>query len=303
MIVDAHCHAGRGDALTAPWTTEAPLGAYLRRARAAGIGRTIVMPTFPTDSARANRELAGIVARRPSRLIGFAWVNPQRDADRVADILDRAIAAGLRGVKVHVHEASPGREVCEAAAERGLPILVDVFGRAHLIDLFAPAYPQVTFIVAHLGSFADDWRAHQTVIDSLGRHRNVYADTSGVRRFDYLVSAVRHAGPRKLLFGSDGPWLHPGLELHKIQLLRLRPAAEALVCGGNAERILATVGETRLRRWTRKGRYDPHGRFAAPVEQSEDDARGVQPRGAQRRGRSHDPTLRGRRYYDRDARL
>lgn len=252
MIIDAHCHAGRGDALTAPWTTAAPLGAYLRRAQAAGIDRTIVMPTFPADSLRANRELAAIVARHPRRLVGLAWVHPRRDAGAVADVLDRAVADGLLGVKVHAHEASPGREVCEAAAERGLPILVDVLGRGHLIDQFAPAYPQVVFIVAHLGSFADDWRAHQTVIDALGRHANVYADTSGVRRFDYLVAAVRHAGPRKLLFGSDGPWLHPGLELHKIELLGLPPTAKALICGGNAERILAGAGRPRARRRARR---------------------------------------------------
>jgi hypothetical protein len=41
-----------------------------------------------------------------------------------------------------------------------------------------------------------------------------------------------------LLFGSDGPWLHPGLELHKVRLLGLPPAAEALVLGGNALRLL-----------------------------------------------------------------
>ena len=41
MIIDAHCHAGRGDTMTAPWTTSAPLGKYLRRAAAAGIDRTI----------------------------------------------------------------------------------------------------------------------------------------------------------------------------------------------------------------------------------------------------------------------
>ena len=70
------------------------------------------------------------------------------------------------------------------------------------------------------------------------RYPNVYADTSGVRRFDYIVQAVRRAGARKLLFGSDGPWLHPGLELHKIRLLGLAPEEQALILGGNAQRLI-----------------------------------------------------------------
>jgi len=62
-----------------------------------------------------------------------------------------------------------------------------------------------------------------------------------VRRFDYIVEAIRRAGARKVLFGSDGPWLHPGLELHKIRLLGLPPRQEALVLGGNIARLLRGV--------------------------------------------------------------
>ena len=245
MIVDFHCHAGTGEQMTAPWTTAAPLGAYFRRARAAGIGLTVALPTFALDSARANREVAGIVRRNRPRLVGFAWIHPKRDAGRVDALVREAVSLGLRGIKVHAGETMPTREVCEAAARYRLPILVDVYARAHAVDMFAPAYPTVDFVVAHLGSFADDWKTHQTVIDQLVRHPNVYADTSGVRRFDYLVEAVRRAGPKKLIFGSDGPWLHPGLELEKIRLLKLPPRAEALVMGGNALRLLRGSGRSR----------------------------------------------------------
>jgi uncharacterized protein len=62
--------------------------------------------------------------------------------------------------------------------------------------------------------------------------------SSGVRRFDYLVQAVKRAGPRKILYGSDGPWLHPGIELYKIRMLGLPRHAEALVLGGNAKRLI-----------------------------------------------------------------
>jgi len=41
-----------------------------------------------------------------------------------------------------------------------------------------------------------------------------------------------------VLFGSDGPWMTPGLELYKIKLLRLKPKARALVLGGNVLRLM-----------------------------------------------------------------
>lgn len=239
MIIDGHCHAGRGDALNAPWDTDAPLGTYLRRARAAGIDKTVVFSAFHSDYAAANAEVASIVAANPSRLIGFAAVHAHRDRGRVDRLVGRAVREwGFRGIKVHRHQAALNREICEAARRFRVPVLYDVAGAAHSLNMIAPQYPDVSIIVPHLGSFADDWRAHITVIDALARFPNVYADTSGVRRFGYLVEAIRRAGPAKLIFGSDGPWLHPGLELHKIRLLGLPPDQEALILGENIGRLL-----------------------------------------------------------------
>ena len=225
--------------MTAPWNTNAPLEKYLRRARAAGVSRTVVFPLFHGDYAVANEQVARIVARHPTRLIGFAFVHSMRDAGRIFSMVHKAVVDwGFRGIKIHGFEGMPTREVCEVARRFRVPVLIDVGGQAHVIDLFAPQYPDVNFIIPHLGSFADDWRAHGRIVEQLARYSNVYADTSGVRRFDYIVEAVKRAGPRKLLFGSDGPWLHPGLELHKIRLLGLPRHDEALILGGNASRLM-----------------------------------------------------------------
>jgi hypothetical protein len=62
-----------------------------------------------------------------------------------------------------------------------------------------------------------------------------------MRRFDFLVEAVRRAGPRKVLFGTDGPWLHPALELEKVCLLGLEREAEELVLGGSFMRLVGRV--------------------------------------------------------------
>lgn len=114
-------------------------------------------------------------------------------------------------------------------------------GEVSACELLAQEYPDVAFIIPHLGSFADDWRAQLALIDHLARHPNMYADTSGVRRFDLLEEAVRRAGAGKILFGSDGPWLHPGVELAKIYALRLPPQEQQLVLGGNFLRLIARV--------------------------------------------------------------
>jgi uncharacterized protein len=240
MIIDCHCHAGKGDRMTAPWNTDAPLDAYLRRARAAGIDKTIVFALFHRDYGRANAEVARIVARHPDRLVGFAFVLAARDAGRIFQMVQRAVMQWrFRGIKAHGHEAMPTRELCETARAFRIPLLVDVAGQTQVIDMLAPQYPDVNFIVPHLGSFGDDWSAHQRVVDQLVHYPNVYADTSSVRRFDYIVQAVKRAGPCKVLFGSDGPWLHPGVEIQKIRLLGLPPPQEALILGGNASRLMS----------------------------------------------------------------
>ena len=238
MIVDCHCHAGLGDGLTGPWDTEARLGRYLARAARAGIHRTVVFSVFHSDYAVANRRVAHIVAASRGRLYGFAFIHPVRDAGRVHALVREAVEQhDFRGIKVHRHDARISREICEAARRFGIPVLYDPMGELEPVELVAGEYPDVQFIIPHLGSFADEWRAQVAVIGMLLRHTNVHADTSAIRRFDVLAEAARRR-PGQVLFGSDGPWLHPGVELAKVRLLGLRARDEQSVLGGNALRLL-----------------------------------------------------------------
>lgn len=239
MIIDCHCHAGEGDGFTGPWDTVAPLGRYLIRARRAGIERVVLFSAFHSDYARANRIVARIVARAPARFIAFAFVNAKSPPAQIAAELDTAMTRyGFLGIKVHAHDGRITRAVCEAARRLEVPILYDVMGDVGSVELVAREYPTVPFIIPHLASFADDWRVQRAFIDVLARLPNVYTDTAGVRAFDLLVEAVQRAGPTKVLFGSDGPWLHPGVELAKIRALELPSSAERLILGGNLLRLI-----------------------------------------------------------------
>ena len=242
MIIDCHCHAGKGDGLTGPWDTSASLKQYLPRATQAGIHRTVLLAAFHSDYGQANREVARIVRSRPDRFYAFAFVHPQRDRGRVAQLIRVAVERyGFKGIKVHRHDGRITREICEVARAYGLPVLYDVMGEVSSCELLAQEYPDVNFIIPHLGSFADDWRAQLALIDHLVRHPNIYTDTAGVRRFDVLEQAVQRAGARKVLFGSDGPWLHPGVELAKIHLLNIPEDQKRLVLGGNFLRLISKV--------------------------------------------------------------
>ena len=240
MIIDCHCHAGPGDGFTGPWDSGAPLADYARRAAQAGIDRTVLFAAFHSDYAEANRAVARIVASRPDRYCGFIFVHAARDRGRIGALVREGVERyGFIGIKLHRHDANITREVCDAARAHALPVLYDVVGEVAQAELLAEQFPDVDFIVPHLGSFADDWRAQLALIDHLERHPNIYADTSGVRRFDLLAQAVRRAGAHKVLFGTDGPWLHPAVELAKIRALQLPSYDEALVLGRNFLRLTA----------------------------------------------------------------
>jgi len=248
MVIDCHCHAGTGEGFTGPWDTRAPLDSYMRRAARAGISRTVLLAAFHSDYRKANREVARIVARHPDRFYGFAFIHPERDRGRVHAMVHEAVNQfGFVGIKTHRHDARITREICEVARLFRLPVLYDVMGEVSICELLAQEYPDVHFVIPHLGSFADDWRAQLALIDHLVRHANIHTDTSGVRRFDLLQQAVQRAGPHKVLFGSDGPWLHPSVELEKIRALRLREPELRLILSYNFLKLISSVNRSPLK--------------------------------------------------------
>jgi predicted TIM-barrel fold metal-dependent hydrolase len=267
MIIDSHCHAGKGDGLTGPWDTAAPLDKYLVRAARAGITRTVLFAAFHSDYAVANREVARIVSSHPDRFFGFAFVNAVNDRGRVQKLVRQAVEEfGFVGIKLHRYDAPINREICEVARAFSLPVLYDVMGAVSVCELLAEEYPDVNFIIPHLGSFADDWRAQIALIDHLVRHSNIYTDTAGVRRFDILVQAVRRAGAQKILFGSDGPWLHPGVELAKVRALGLSKSDETLVLGDNFLGLIERAGRRGHARYEQRLAYSaPVGRLEAKI--------------------------------------
>ena len=222
MIIDCHCHAGKGDGLTGPWDTAAPLGKYLRvggcvRDHAHGSLRRVPLRLRRRQSrGRAHRGEEPCPVHR-------LRVRPSGSRPRARAPRSCATAVeqyGFRGIKVHRHDGRITREICDAARAFGVPVLYDVMGEVSVVappgrrvprrGLHHSAPGELRRRLARAGGADPDARPTP---ERLHRH-------SGIRRFELLQEALERAGPRKLLFGSDGPWLHPGVELEKVRALR-----------------------------------------------------------------------------------
>lgn len=241
-VIDAHCHAGHGlnagkpAETTDPWTTFNDPERTLRRMKEASIDRTVIFPINNTTYEKANEEIASYVRRWPDRFIGFAKHDGKTESGRIRELLRREVKElGLRGLKLH---GVPTEEMVAAAAEFGVPIL---FHPPRVEESLAVvrAYPEVPFIMAHLGSFASrDWREHVRAIDAARDLPNLHLETSSVVFVDYLEQAARALPAEKLVFGSDGPLVDARIELQKIRLLHLPERHERLILGGNILRLL-----------------------------------------------------------------
>jgi uncharacterized protein len=253
MIIDSHCHAGAGFGLTDFWSRRPLLEKYLRRAKAAGITHSLLFANFHDDYAIANKAVADIVFSQPARFYGFAYVHAVRDKGRIDQLVRTAVEEyGFVGIKVHRRDARITSEICEVARELSLPILYDATDEVSVVDWLGNHYPDVSFIIPHLSSFMENWRAQKAFLPRLESYPNIHTDTSGVRFFDLVDRAVQFAGPHKVLFGSDGPWLHPGVELAKVRALGLSKPEESLVLGENFLRLIGRTGAPGRRRfnWT-----------------------------------------------------
>ena len=145
---------------------------------------------------------------------------------------------GFRGIKVHWRDGRITREIAESPRPPAAGALRPA-GRTGDGGDGARAYPASPGS-CRTWSFADDWKPQLAFLDQLARLPNVFTDTSGVR--SSTCSPMPPAGrAAQVLFGSDGPFLHPGVELAKVHALGLEPSGRQLVLGGNLCRLVRDV--------------------------------------------------------------
>ena len=169
-----------------------------------------------------NRLVSEYVSRNPTKLVGFAGIDPTEPA-ALDELRIAKHELKLRGVTISpanqdFHPTDSRAMAVYAEAEKlGMPILVHPVGqfteqskleyaRPYLLDEIARVFPRLPMIVAQLGQ---PW-VDETIL-LLGKHHNVFADVSGLlsrswQAYNALVAAHQNHVIDKLLFGSDFPY-------------------------------------------------------------------------------------------------
>ena len=213
------------------------------------------------DLPDPNNYVAETVAAYPDVLMGFCTVDPRKGGAAVEE-LERSITdLGLRGLKLHpIHQGffpdDPAfTPLFSKAEELGIPVLMHSgyaaagantpggggFQLAYSrpiphVDSLAAHHPGLTIIMAHP---AWPWIDEQIAV---ALHKsNVYIDLSGWAPRYIPGALIREAGSRlrkKVLFGSDYPYISPVTWLEQFEQVDIRDEARPLILRENAAAIL-----------------------------------------------------------------
>ena len=213
------------------------------------------------DLPDPNDYVAQTVESYPDVFVGFCSVDPRKGKAAVEELERSVLSLGLRGLKLHpIHQAffpdDPAFMPLFAKAEElGIPVLMHSgyaaaganapggggFELAYSrpiphVDSLAARHPDLTIIMAHP---AWPWIQEQVAV---ALHKaNVFIDLSGWAPRYIPKDLIAEASGRlrkKVLFGSDYPYISPVTWLEQFQELDIRDEARPLILHNNAARIL-----------------------------------------------------------------
>lgn len=237
-LIDCHVHLNNYHETESPISrpTEENVRDLFAKMEQWGVDHAVVITSYKVDLNRPSTEkVLEILAKDPRTTVveGLRWRGDERTD--LFTMEERIRAGSVRGIKLYpgydkyaINEPSL-ETVFRIAAKYDVPVMIhtgDTYAKgakvrhAHplLVDDVAVDYPEVKFVICHLGN---PW--FQDAAEVLYKNDNVYADISGltlgefsyeferymVKRVKEMITYMGDPG-RQLLYGSDWPLVRMG---------------------------------------------------------------------------------------------
>lgn len=193
--------------------------------------------------ANDNEAVYQTIQTWPDRFIGAYYVNPL-DQESVAK-MDSYLKCGFRAVKMNpLRHAFVADDTCvdvvmETARTYGVPVCIHCghppYSLPWSIALLAERFPDVSVMMIHMG------HGHGVYIDAslkmARRYPNLYLEMSGMPMHTKIKEAYETVGKDRIMFGTDGPFHHPSVEIQKVLVSGLDEEALQDVFYKNAKKF------------------------------------------------------------------
>lgn len=246
MRTDAHVYLGQS-LFGFTQTVEEILG----RLRQVEISCAVLCPVKPRGYhlAPENDRVAEAVRRYPGCFIGFVRVDPRLGEEALAEMVRGIEKLGLQGLYL-----DPWEETFAVNAEfvypflaraeaYGVPVMVRggfplVSHPTQIADM-AQRFPRTMIIATSGGQINVSGGLLAEAKNMLLHNGNVFLETSGIYRQDFIEEMAERLGNHRIIYGSGSPLLDMRLEVQRIRRAHLPESAIEMMLGENLARLLA----------------------------------------------------------------
>ncbi|MCS7254392.1 MAG: amidohydrolase family protein [Armatimonadota bacterium] len=171
------------------------------------------------DMVSGNAKLAEAIANDES-FLGYVTINPNYLDESMSEMRKYLYLKNFVGAKLHPsYSGQPlsserTYELVKAYRRYDKPLLVHTYSASDAFTLtqLTKQFPELIVIMAHMGG--PQWEDAIRVVE---KHPRIFVEPcSSIPDRDKLRFAIDRLGPRRVLFGSDMPLLHPSVTLGMI---------------------------------------------------------------------------------------
>ncbi len=169
-----------------------------------------------------NEECYQASLSNPRRIYGCVYVNPlEEDA---IDLIHAYVKKGFKAIKLQPlrHAYCADSEILDPildiAESYSIPVCIHSghppYSLPWQIGLLAERHPNCKILMIHMG------HGHGVYIDAAlkmaRKYSNIYLEMSGMPMHTKIKEAYDTVGENRILFGTDGPFHHPSVEIQKV---------------------------------------------------------------------------------------
>lgn len=247
-LVDAHIHL---DPLGKLFATGYSLDAYLELMKRLSIEYAVCSDhrSLFGGASTGLQELSRVFEESHGHVYFLGVFNPRHTRDDLDALENGRTLPGFCGIKIHpsfhgVPAEDPAYEpIWRFALEHALPLLThswsvsshnpaQALSKPERFEPYIARFPAVPVILAHAGGRGE---GRHEMIRLVTQYDNVYTDYAGdIFDLGFLESLTQALPSRRILFGSDYPWLDPRANLGRTMLADIPAELKERILGLNA---------------------------------------------------------------------